>query len=166
MDERSQESKRVEDWLTRGRLVSFRTRGAVRTRDAPTPMPRVEVKGVEEVPKLLQQLNEEVPEVPWVVVVDGRIDSFTTEVCLKAKEARKTSKFWLVSSEKAEISESSPLIRLELLQLNPEDPDDQKFLKNLVADLVIISTEPKASQGERSKRWLSQARYVLTEKLD
>jgi hypothetical protein len=165
MAEKDQESKRVEDWLTRGRPLAIRTRGAVRTRGAPAPTYKVEVKGVEEVPKLLQQLNEEVPEVPWVVVVDGKVETFAEEVCLQAKQIRGSSKFWLIGS-KREIPEGSALATLTRLQLNPQYSDELQFIENLIADLVIVPREPEFSQDERVRRWLSQARYILAEDLE
>jgi len=165
MSEINEEIKRVEDWLTQGRPRVFRTRGGVRTRGAAALAPGVTVKRIESVDELLKQLKEGVPEVPWVIVVDGSVDAFAEDVCLRARQARESSKFWLVGAE-GEIPEKSAIAAMTPLRLNPQSEDDLRFLKNLVADFVVVSAEPKTSQEERVRRWLPQARYILAEDLD
>ena len=162
MSEINEESKRVEHWLTQGRPRAVRTRGAVRTHSTVAPVPGVMVKRLREVAELLEELREIVFEVPWVVVVDGSVDAFAEQVCLQAKAARENAKFWVVGSEQ-EMLERGALTALAPLYLSLQNSEDARFLGNLVADLVIIPAAPRASQGERVRRWLSQARYVLAE---
>jgi hypothetical protein len=164
MSEVKQEIKRVENWMTQGRPRVIRTRGGTRTRGAVATAPGVTIGRIEEVQGLLEQLKEDVPELPWVVVVDGSVDSFAEGVCMQAQQVREGSKFWIVGPEK-EIPREGVLAPLTPLHLNPQDADDLQFLTNLVADLAIVSLEPKASQMERVRRWLSQARYILAEEL-
>jgi hypothetical protein len=152
------EAKRIEDWLTGGRPRVIRTRGGVRTHGAAIPTPGPEVGPISALPELLERLKAEIPEVPWVVVVDGVADDFARVVCEQAKAVRDTAKFWLISSDEVEIS-----AEIRALVLNPQKPDDNRFLKNLVADLVIISKEPEASQQQRLERWLNQTQYIVVE---
>lgn len=155
---KDKEAKRVEDWLTGGRPRAIRTRGRVRTPGAPAPIPSIELESISTIPDLLQRLKEDIPEVPWVVVVDGVANHFAKTVCEQAKKVRDTAKFWLIASDGDKIStEISPLV------LNPQVPKDKQFLKNLVADLVIVSKEPEASQQQRLERWLNQTKYILVE---
>jgi hypothetical protein len=128
------------------------------------PEPGVTIRPVGDPAELLEWLKEEVPDVPWVVVVDGIPDAFAEAVCLRAKNAREGSRFWLVGSGK-EVSEPSALAALSPLRLNPQDAADRRFLENLVTDLAIVPAEPRASQGERLRRWLTHARYILAEEL-
>lgn len=165
MSDVKDEEKRVDDWLTGGRPRAFRTRGAVRTRGAAAPVAGPAIREIRHVTELLARLKEDVPEAPWVIVVDGNIDAFAESACLQAKKVRESSKFWLVGSQ-GEISEGDALAALKPLRLNPQDAGDLRFLQNLVADLVIIPKEPEASQGERVRRWLRQARYIVAEQLD
>jgi hypothetical protein len=69
MAEIDEESKRVEQWLTKGRPRAIRTRGAAAS------APGVTDRRIEEITALLEQLTQDVPEVPWIVVVDGRLDA-------------------------------------------------------------------------------------------
>ena len=166
MSAREQDSKRVEEWLTRGRPRIIRTRGAVRVRGTPVPAVGVEIGQVKEVAELLQRLEEDVPEAPWVIVIDGEVDAFAKEACLQAKEARKDSRFWVIGSKRETSAAERELAELNALWLNPQDADDLRFLENLVADLVIVPPEPEVSIEERLQRWLSHTRYVLAERLD
>jgi len=164
MSEIKQEIKRVENWMTQGRPRVIRTRGGTRTRGAISTVPGVTIGRIEEVRELLEQLKQDVPELPWIVVVDGSVDSFADGVCMQVQQVREGSKYWIIGPEK-EIPREGALAPLSLLRLNPQDADDLQFLTNLVADLVIVSSEPRASQKERVGRWLSQARYILAEEL-
>jgi hypothetical protein len=162
VSEMNEESKRVEHWLTQGRPRAVRTRGVVRTRGAIASAPSVTIKRLQQVAELQEQLREIVFAVPWVVVINGNVGAFAEQVCLQAKAAREDAKFWVVGSEQ-EMLERSALAALAPLCLNPQNAEDVRFRENLVADLVIIPAAPRASQGERVRRWLSQARCVLVE---
>lgn len=156
MAEIDEESKRVEQWLTKGRPRAIRTRGAA------TSAPGVTDRRIEEITALLEQLTQDVPEVPWIVVVDGRLDAFAEKVWRQVKKVRESAKFWLVGSEQ-EIPQGNAVAASTPLRLNPQKAEDLRFLENLVVDLAIIVTEPKSSQRERLQRWLPRARYVLAE---
>jgi len=162
MSEIHQESKRVEEWLTQGRPRALRTRGAVRVRSATVPTPSVTIKRINDIEELLEQLKADVPAVPWVVVVDGRVDAFAEQACTRVKNARESSKFWVVDAE-GDTSAQGTLAALSPLHLDLQNADDARFLENLVADLVIITAEPHASQGGRLRRWLPQTRYIVVE---
>jgi hypothetical protein len=154
MAEIDEESKRVEQWLTKGRPRAIRTRGAAAS------APGVTDRRIEEITALLEQLTQDVPEVPWIVVVDGRLDACAEKVWRQVKKARESAKFWLVGSEQ-EIPQGNAVAASTPLRLNPQKAEDLRFLENLVVDLAIIVTEPKSSQRERLQRWLPRARYVL-----
>jgi hypothetical protein len=167
MAEIDQESKRAEEWLTQGRPRTIRTRGAVRTRGtsvAAPPVSGLAVQRIAAVTELLAQLQAEVPELPWVVVLNGRLDTVAEQVFLHVKDARAAAKFWLIGSEQ-EVPISSALAPLNPLRLHPQHADEARFINNLVADLVIVTPEPHASQEERLRRWLPQTRYVLATEL-
>lgn len=164
MSELTEESKRVEHWLTGGKPRAVRTRGAVRVRGATASASGAMITRIAAVTELLEQLKADVPEVPWVVVVDGSVDAFAERVCLQVKNVRDSAKFWVVGSDQ-EIPQSSALVTLTPLRLNLQDIDDVRFLENLVVDLVILPEEPKTSQAERVRRWWHQTRYILAEAL-
>ena len=159
----NEEAERAEAWLTHGKPRVIRTRGVVRVRRVQVSA-GVSIRHIGEVGELLSELKQEVPEAPWVVVVDGSPDGFVETVVRNVKTARESSKLWLVDS--AEISEESVLADQHVLKLNPQDEEDMRFRRNLFADLAIIPTEPKSSRQERSLRWLSQARCLVTKELD
>lgn len=159
-------NKPSDDWLSIGKPTVIRTRGAVRARGVTTAATAVQIRTAEDVPKLLQQLDEEVRYVPWVIVVDGKLGTFAENVCLQAKQLREGSRFSLVSSESHKTSPNSGVTALNITRFNTERMADQRFLDNLIADLVIVTSEPQASQKERLERWLLRARYVMAEKPD
>ena len=162
MSEKDAERDRVEEWLTQGRpRAIIRTRGAVRTRGAPALAPALTIRQVDE---LLNRLKEEVRDVPWVVVVDGNLGAFVERVCLLVKSTAPRWRLSLIGPPQ-ETSGTGALAALSPLQLNPADDSDQRFIGNLVADLAIVPMEPSRSQGERMRRWLSQARYIATDAL-
>jgi hypothetical protein len=123
------------------------------------------VQRIAAITELLAQLQAEVPEFPWVVVLDGRLNAVAEQMLLRVKEARASAKFWLIVSEQ-EAPISSALAPLNPLRLHPQHADEARFIDNLVADLVIVTPEPHASQEERLRRWLPQARCVLATGLE
>lgn len=162
MSEKDRETKQVGEWASIGKPLAIRTRGGSRTRGA--VMSELEIKkGTDKISELLQQLNEAVPTAPWVVVIDGKINSLVEEVCQKAKGTRESSKFWLIDQQ-PEKSKKSLLNILGTIQLNPEDAEDIEFLKNLVPDLVIVPSEPKDNLRQRIERWVDRARYIQLDK--
>lgn len=165
MDEIHQEARRVEHWLTQDRPQTIRTRGRVRTRGGVVRPAGVTVKHIEDVSEMLEQLQAEIPDAPWVVVIDGRLDAFAEHVCQQVKAARPSAKFWLIGSVQ-ETPLGSALADFTPLHLNPQNTDDRRFMENLVADLVVVSTAMQAALEERVRRWLPQARYIVVANLD
>ncbi len=156
MDERNQDSKRVEELLTGGRSRIIRARSVIRPRGELPQTPAASVKRMTGFAAVLEQLAGDVPEAPWVVVVDGDVDENVESLCVQARAARPSSKFWVINSGSA-IGGPLPKLRLD-----PADEADARFIANLVADLVIAPAAPSDSYGQRLRRWLRRARFVVT----
>lgn len=151
--------KSMRNWLygNSGEPRPFKRR---RVKDPKAGGPVRRIKKVEEAISILQHLIEEVPEAPWVVVVDGQGSRFAINLCRKIKKTRETSRFGIVSPP----GEESKLTGLKHIRYEASSAHDMHFLKNLLPDLVIVPLEPKDSQEERIQRWIvNRAAYILVE---
>ncbi len=155
----NEERKVAENWLTRGKHVAVRTRGTIRPRAA--SVADIEIIHITEVSEFLHRLKKELPDVPWIIVIDGKLDSFAGEVCYQAMENKEDCRFWLVDSGEIRSEKDPSLASMDFLRLDSLKDDDSRFIENLVADLVIIPLKPENSQRTRIERWLYRSRYIL-----
>lgn len=100
---------------------------------------------------------------PWVVVIDGRANSCVYEICRELRSMRSPSAFWLVNDKEPNEYEQNLATDFNLMKLS--DTQDAKFLKNLVADVVIISRAPIKQRRDRINNWLKNTIYCFVENM-
>ena len=133
-----------------------RSRGAV----ARTAPPRggeqapVRLNGPE---ALTAMLDRELPDDPWVVVIEGREGAFAARVVGALQAARPDIKLWGIDENASTDGE------LAARRLRLSSPNDAAIQRSLVADLVIVSSEPKSGLAARLARWKGHAARVLVE---
>lgn len=172
---------RVDEWFTGGRSRAIPPANAtiphgglglpddVLQPDHGRSMPRYLGPGPETaerepgVDALFQLLERDIPDAGWVIVVDGVWSDFAYFFAQEAQVRRSGCKFWHIEPGGVQSSDLGLLEGAELRRLHADKMDDAQFRQVLVADLVIVPSEPSESRLERVQRWLAQCYYVAAE---
>ncbi len=139
------------------------TRLAVPTRGVDAPSRSVTLTTSEDAEPILDRLAQEVPEAPWVVVVDGHIDDFAENILESIFQRGRTKNLWLLGKRRDNPQACRRLNGYHILELRPDDPADVRFAENLAADVVVVPMPSEESAPPRIDRWQRLARYVLSE---
>jgi len=108
----------------------------------------------EELKEVLQNLKDELPDTTLVIIIDGLFNFFALDVYIKLRKMKQCV-FWQITSDKIQVKH-------DVLNLNLDHHKDLLFINNLVADLVVLPSEPKDNLN-RLDRWLKYSRYILRE---
>ena len=106
---------------------------------------------------LAAMLERELPDDPWVVVIEGREGAFAHRVVDALRAARPDVKLWGIDEDASAEGE------LAARRLRLSSPNDAAIQKSLVADLVIASAEPREGLAARLARWQGHAARILVE---
>jgi hypothetical protein len=118
--------------------------------------------------KHIRQLAKDVPNSPWIVVVDGEVNNFAKGIIniIHDTPTNRTDRIVHVPSSADETFGEPSLNGFRVVALDPKDPVNSDFLSDLPADVVIVAGQDEALLRPRAQRWKRLARFVFAQTSD